>query len=478
MRQITKLEPAAFHMQPNKKNRNNSPRSKTVCCFLCLLLLLASFSSCGGGNDVTSGAGTTDFPVTINDVTISSEPEGVAVLSPNLAEVVLALNYETKLKARSPECTSDDLSPLPEINVNDPESIKNTGATLVLADESLSESQRTTLTNAGLTVLVISSAKDREDLQRLYSQVGAALKGGSTGYGKGEKVANNVLITLDDIERIIPDSDTPVTACYLTNLEGGAVTGDSIQSRIFQAAGLINVATDSQQGKITDESLQASDPTYIFCITGLKDALMQSERHQGLTAVKEGRVYEMPYSYIAYQGRGMVRAATFMAGTAYPALLESNSLSSMPASSASSAPSSSNAPSSSSSEPVSSQVSSQSSSQASSEPSSSSSSQASSQSSSSSSSNSSSGSSSGSSSKYVTLKSGDSGEAVMRLQERLDELGYLYVSPTGNYLDVTVQCVKDFQLLHNMAATGIADPATQELLFSNEAKPRSAFPME
>ena len=62
----------------------------------------------------------------------------------------------------------------------------------------------------------------------------------------------------------------------------------------------------------------------------------------------------------------------------------------------------------------------------------------------------------------------------MRLQERLAELGYFYVNPTGNYLDVTVQCVKDFQLLNGMATTGIADEETQALLFSDKAVPRNA----
>ena len=115
----------------------------------------------------------------------------------------------------------------------------------------------------------------------------------------------------------------------------------------------------------------------------------------------------------------MIRAATFMAGTAYPELLESDTLSSVPSSSSSTV------------------------------------------------------SGSGDPGDYSTLKSGDSGDAVTRLQERLADLGYFYVNPTGNYLDVTVQCVKDFQLLNGMAATGIADPETQALLFSDEAIPRN-----
>ncbi len=100
-----------------KKEPNPQPGllRKAVCCLLCFLMILAILPACKGNNDVTSGAGVTDFPVTINGVTISSEPQGVAVLSPNLAEVVLALGYETKLKARCAECTTDELSPLPAV---------------------------------------------------------------------------------------------------------------------------------------------------------------------------------------------------------------------------------------------------------------------------------------------------------------------------------------------------------------------------
>ena len=381
-------------------------------------MLLLSAVGCSSPNDVTSGAGTSDFPVTINGVTISSEPEGVAVLSPNLAEVVLAMGYEIKLKARSADCTNEELSVLPAVSPEDPEGIKATGASLVLGDEALTEEQVNSLTQAGLTVLVIPSAKDRQDLSRLYAQTGAALKGGSTGYTKGEKTADNILITLDDIQRAVGERETVTTACYLVDLQGTAITGDSMQSRLFELAGLSNIAAGSENGQLTDSVLNSSDPNYIFCITGLKDAILTSEKYAGLTAVQQGKVYEMPYDYIAYQGRGMIQACSFMAGTVYPELLENNSVSSVPPEEGSS-----------SEIPV--------------DP-----------------------------SGYTTLKSGDSGEAVTRLQERLAELGYFYVNPTGNYLDVTVQCVKDFQLLNNMAATGIADPETQALLFSDEAIPR------
>ena len=83
--------------------KTSSTRFHRGISLLCVLALMVGtlFAGCGPSNDVTSGVGTTDFPVTVNEVTISQKPEGVAVLSANLADVILALNYEAVLKVRT-----------------------------------------------------------------------------------------------------------------------------------------------------------------------------------------------------------------------------------------------------------------------------------------------------------------------------------------------------------------------------------------
>ena len=68
------------------------------------------------------------------------------------------------------------------------------------------------------------------------------------------------------------------------------------------------------------------------------------------------------------------------------------------------------------------------------------------------------------------LQIGDTGEDVRRLQERLDELGYMYLPSTGEFGEGTEQAIKDFQLLNGYAATGIADETTQEVLFSDNVR--------
>jgi peptidoglycan hydrolase-like protein with peptidoglycan-binding domain len=50
---------------------------------------------------------------------------------------------------------------------------------------------------------------------------------------------------------------------------------------------------------------------------------------------------------------------------------------------------------------------------------------------------------------------------VTSLQQFLFDNGYLGVQPTGNYLNMTVQAVKDFQSANELTVNGIADLSTR-----------------
>ena len=68
-----------------------------------------------------------------------------------------------------------------------------------------------------------------------------------------------------------------------------------------------------------------------------------------------------------------------------------------------------------------------------------------------------------------SLKNGDAGDNVKKLQERLDELGYYNTTIDGKYGNMTVKAIKAFQKNNNITQTGIADLTTQEKLYSDSA---------
>ena len=71
---------------------------------------------------------------------------------------------------------------------------------------------------------------------------------------------------------------------------------------------------------------------------------------------------------------------------------------------------------------------------------------------------------------YQNLKPGDSGEAVLKLQRRLVELGYANGTPNGQYGNATVSAVRLFQQVNGMDADGIASSWMQSQLFAADAK--------
>ena len=403
---------------------------RPLAALLGILLVLSICVGCGPKGDISSGVAEQDFPVTVNEVTIQDEPKGVVVLSPNLAEVIMALGYEMQLCGKGAACTQEDLSVLPDMTLDDPQSILGVGADLVLTEDAPSEEQKKGLNDAGIDVVTIAPATSREDFTRLYREVGSCMMGGVKGYERGEKIAEGIFSTIDDISRQIPQTDTPVSVCYLYDVEGGVVTGDTLKGKLIECAGLINAASDGAGNHMDVETLLMVQPQYIFCPTGLKDTLAQTDQYKDLTAVQEGRVYEMDPSLMEWQGNGVISAVSFMAGTVYPSLAEGTT-SLEPEGGESQTPTGGNSDmevGDVTSDPE--------------QP------------------------------EGDSLKLGDEGDAVKNLQLRLAELGYLFVQPTGLYGEGTQQSIMDFQYVNNLRITGVADEETVNRLFAADAQPR------
>lgn len=72
------------------------------------------------------------------------------------------------------------------------------------------------------------------------------------------------------------------------------------------------------------------------------------------------------------------------------------------------------------------------------------------------------------------LDIGDSGETVTVLTRRLSDLGYIE-APVSQYDQNVMSAVGDFQTANGLARTGTADIDTQQILYSDQAVPRSEF---
>ena len=140
---------------------------RVAALLLCVLLACGAFAGCSQVEEIVSGvAATGEFPVEVNGVNIQSRPSRVVVLSPSLADVVLALGYETQLAGASEECSQSALQELEKVAAGDVEAIQGLQPDLVLLDSNSSDAQ-SALEGAGVTVLSVEPATDREDFERL-----------------------------------------------------------------------------------------------------------------------------------------------------------------------------------------------------------------------------------------------------------------------------------------------------------------------
>ena len=69
-----------------------------------------------------------------------------------------------------------------------------------------------------------------------------------------------------------------------------------------------------------------------------------------------------------------------------------------------------------------------------------------------------------------TLQKGSKGDEVLKLQNRLNELGYSVGKADGDYGNKTKAAIEQFQSNNGLEVNGIADEETQKLLYSEEAK--------
>lgn len=238
---------------------------RIISILLCLLMvsgMALCLCSCKDDNS-------DEYPVTVANVTIQSEPENITVLSDCLADIISYMGYDVKMVGRSAEVDQEFLSVVPTVGTTaspDVDAIINNETDLVITETALPDNVTTALSNASIPVLTLSRAKSFDELEALYVNLGTALGGNVTGRKQGQDSYKSLTKTLGDFKNAIP-KDAVKTACYLylnENNELCTLTKGSIEYELFSYNGAINVFS-SQETPLVDLSvLKISTPSFIF----------------------------------------------------------------------------------------------------------------------------------------------------------------------------------------------------------------------
>ncbi len=264
-----------------------------------------------------------DYPVTIGNTVITQAPKNIAVLSENLADVVLACGYEGKIAARSDECTQEALAIIDSVGTPDcPDvsELENLDVDLVLADKTLDEETSEKLAKDGVNVLIMKPATDTESLGKLYNNVAAAMAGSYTGKMNAMSVFDELRNALDSIKNNASRGSVITTVCYIYDLtadECVVAYGEDFADQLFNYTALTNIAAADDDGVIGIDTLLKGNPDVIFCDTGVYDKLSSHKDLKSLKALTKGTAYELPRKYLELQGATCIRTADFMAAKSH-----------------------------------------------------------------------------------------------------------------------------------------------------------------
>ena len=198
---------------------------KIVCVMLsiCLMLLATSCNFLVKNDDQEQF----DYPVTVGNLVFEKAPEGVVVLSDNIADIILACGYEGKLSGRSDTCTQDGLELLPSVGTPDSPDLgklRDMNVSLVLTDEIFDDETKQSILDMGAEILIIKPASNKNELSKLYNNIASILGGSYSGKMRAMDTFGSIQDTLDSMKNEISGRNVVSTVCYVYDIDGDQCT--------------------------------------------------------------------------------------------------------------------------------------------------------------------------------------------------------------------------------------------------------------
>lgn len=237
-------------------------RILSITLSLCILLsCTALFAGC-------SSESSKDWPVTIGGITIDKQPEKIVVLNDVFADIISYIGYDVKLVGRSEECDQEFLHIVPSVGraaAPDSSAISSTGADLVIADSTLDADIKANIESSGAKVATLSLPTTSDELKALYTDLGTAIGGKTTGSAKGETGYNGLMEMLGTMNTATSNVVQTVAYLYLDeNSQPCTFVKDTLEYRFFNYNGNTNVFSNQTTPNINLDELRIGSPNYIF----------------------------------------------------------------------------------------------------------------------------------------------------------------------------------------------------------------------
>lgn len=272
-------------------------KTKIISSILIFLLLILSFVGCSD----------TGFPVTIEGQKIENPPQKVAVLSEQAASAICALGYKDYLSGAPTEFVKSNnlknVVDLGEASYIDFEKLCNLKPDIVITPTEIEKANMEKLKLRDIQVIVLPTPTAYLELAPYYKALSKIFLG-----EKRYVEAYDVFIGENErqIKQMKQQNSLVDSGVVVFVEEEFVVTGDTLAGEALSKIGVNNIAQSGTDYIYSVENIKNADPQIVFCSKGLSEKIINNENYKDLTAVKEGRIYEIDMTALLYGGEGFI----------------------------------------------------------------------------------------------------------------------------------------------------------------------------
>ncbi len=296
----------------------------------CMMLGLAS---CSGDSEGSSQSQSSEpeqkleYPVEFENFVITEKPDKIVSLSPGITELIYEMDYDKQLVGVSDYCDYPEGKMEEYLTCGSPlepnfENLKTLKPDLVITAAPLAEADLIQLQQMDINVLVLPRASTIDALKQNYLNLFRVMEGITTGGEKGNAWYADIQKDLDTVSQktkaYLSSGGKKLTAAIVAMTDYTIATGDTLESKLLEAANLTNIASGYGQWIYPEANWTDFKPDVIFVDQSIGlEGLQNNEKYKNLDAVKNGRVLEIDMKAFERQSKRMFDAFVDMAVFAY-----------------------------------------------------------------------------------------------------------------------------------------------------------------
>lgn len=271
--------------------------SKISLCLILVFSTLLFVVGCSSADD--------SYPVTVGNTTFDSKPEKVAVLSPNVADIVAQIGYSENVAMVSSEVVTENFKDRKTCGTAiepDTKKIIDNQIDVVLADDNVSDGALKTLENNDIKVIQFHYGNSGDEILTTYTSVGAILNG-ENGRKQGEKSYKNLISQLKQYKSAFSKKHSKEKLIYLNGTDPYiSVVAESWYSKLLEFTGTDVVSEDGDNSSYDANMIKLLSPDYLVSDKETYNSLKTKDVLKNSVFLDEKHYVEIEKSNLKLQG--------------------------------------------------------------------------------------------------------------------------------------------------------------------------------